>query len=157
MRVYIASDHAGFEFKKTLMAFVKELGYETVDLGPFNYDPSDDYPDFIKPLARQVAGEQGAFGIIIGGSGQGEAMAANRVNGARAAVYYGPALREQTDADGTKLDVLPSTREHNDANILSIGARFLTEDEVKKAVMVWLSASFSGNERHVRRIAKLDQ
>lgn len=156
MKVFLASDHAGFELKGKLVSFVRSLGYDAEDLGPHALDVADDYPDFIFPAARKVAETEGSFGIVIGASGQGEAMAANRIPGVRAAVYYGPAHQEQTDAGGETLDLLTSSREHNNANILSLGARFLLEEEAKDAVRQWLQTPFSGDERHVRRIQKLD-
>jgi ribose 5-phosphate isomerase B len=156
MKVYLASDHAGFELKQSLIEFVTALGYEVADMGPLSYTEDDDFPDFILPMAKKVAGESGSMGIAIGASGQGEAMAANRVKGVRAAVYYGPAAGDQTDAEGNVMDVLTSTRAHNNANILSIGARFVSGEDVEKAVRLWLSTPFSGDERHVRRNAKLD-
>lgn len=145
MKVYLASDHAGFELKQKLMDFLAAGGHQPVDLGPESLNPQDDYPDFIEPLARQVAGEVGVFGIAIGGSGQGEAMAANRVQGARATEFYG----------GT-MDVVRVSREHNNANILSLGARFVSEAEAKEAVTLFLGTPFSDEERHQRRIEKLD-
>lgn len=145
MKVLLASDHAGFELKNALVAFVALLGHEVEDMGPFTLDPTDDYPDFILPLAQRVAGE-GCVGIIAGGSGQGEAMAANRVRGVRAAVYYGGSL-----------DIIKLMREHNNANVLSLGARFLDSGDAEKALRVFLDTAFSGEERHLRRIGKLDK
>ena len=145
MRIYIASDHAGFELKKILSDFLREQGEELVDLGPVMLEPQDDYPDYIERLAERVAAEEGSFGIAIGGSGEGEAMAANRVRGARAAEYY-----------GGDLSVVKVSREHNDANILSLGARFITGVDAKKAVLLFIHTPFSGEERHQRRINKLD-
>ncbi|TSC85219.1 MAG: ribose 5-phosphate isomerase B [Parcubacteria group bacterium Gr01-1014_17] len=161
MKIYFAGDHAGFELKKELIEFVRSLGYETEDLGPFSYDANDDYPDFVIPLAKRIAenppptpsfikeGAKGADflvrGIIIGGSGQGEAIVANRFAGVRAVVYY-----------GGNLEVVRKMREHNDANILSLGARFMSEEEAKTAVKLWLETPFSGDERHMRRLAKID-
>jgi ribose 5-phosphate isomerase B len=155
MKIYIGTDHAGFELKEKLKVFISSLGYEVVDKGPFVYDADDDYPDLIRPVAEAVAGDAGSMGIILGGSGQGEAMCANRVNGARAAVFYGGAST-QTDVTGNTLDMIASMREHNNANIISLGARFMSEDEVKDAVKRFLALPFSGNERHLRRINKLD-
>jgi ribose 5-phosphate isomerase B len=160
MKVYLASDHAGFALKGALLAYVAELGHEVEDVGPHELNPGDDYPDFILPCAEKVAAGNvpgdpaSTFGIVVGGSGQGEAMAANRVKGARAAVFYGPAPRPQTDEDGDTLDLISSARIHNDANMLSLGARFLSEDEAKQAVKRFLDTPFSAEERHVRRIAK---
>jgi ribose 5-phosphate isomerase B len=144
-KVYIASDHAGFELKSALGAFLGERGYIVEDLGPHNYELADDYPDTIGPLARAIADDKTAFGIAIGYSGQGEAMVCNRTNGVRAAVYYG----------GNK-DIITLSREHNDANVLSLGAKFLSQDEAKEAVLLWLETPFSNEERHVRRISKLN-
>ncbi len=154
MRVYIASDHAGFALKQALAAYVQGLGHEVEDCGAYELDPDDDYPDFILPCARHVARDPGSFGIILGGSGQGEAMAANRVKGVRAAVYYGPASHPQTDAAGATLGIIESERAHNDANVLSLGARFISEAEAKEAVRSFLAARFAGDERHARRLRK---
>lgn len=144
MQIYIASDHAGFEMKARLAEILRARGYDVNDMGAQAYDRDDDYPDFVLPLARAVAGEDGAFGIVLGKSGHGEAMAANRVRGARAALLCGDDVR------------LKLSREHNDANILSIGVDFTTLEKATEAVVLWLSTPFSGSERHVRRIAKLD-
>lgn len=148
MQIYIASDHAGFELKNTLVSFLKEQGHEVEDCGPSIYKADDDYPDFMMPLAQKVAQNKGSFGIVIGASGQGEAMAANRVKGVRAAIFYGELAQALT--------ILKLSREHNDANVLSLGARFVSADEAKEALKLWLATPFSGEERHVRRIAKLD-
>lgn len=145
MKIYLASDHAGFELKEALIPYLSERGFVVEDLGPGTLEPADDYPDYIMPLALKVVGEKGSFGIVVGMSGQGEAMAANRVRGARAAVYVG----------GPK-DILSLSRMHNDANILSLGTRFLSPGEAKEAVLAWLQTPFSGEERHIRRIKKLD-
>jgi ribose 5-phosphate isomerase B len=144
MKIYLASDHAGFEMKEKLKDFLKEKGYEVEGLGDFIYDENDDYPDFISKAAEAVARDPDLKGIILGGSGQGEAIAANKVKGIRAVVYY-----------GGQEEIIKLSREHNDANILSLGARFLSEDEAKKAVELWLKTPFSGEERHKRRIEKI--
>lgn len=144
MKVYLASDHAGFELKQALVQYLNLLGHEAVDMGPHSLDPADDYPDFILPAARKVA-EEGSIGVIMGGSGEGEAMAANRIKGVRAAVYYGGSL-----------DIVKLAREHNDANVLSLGGRFLSAGDAEAALRTFLDTPFSGDERHVRRIAKLD-
>jgi ribose 5-phosphate isomerase B len=142
-KVYIASDHAGFELKHLLIPYIKQLGYEVEDVGDATPTPEDDYPDFIIPCAERVASDKGAFGIVIGKSGQGEAMAANRVKGARAAVYYGGSV-----------DIPALARHHNDANILSLGAGFLKAEEAHDAVRSFLQTPFSNDERHVRRLAE---
>jgi ribose 5-phosphate isomerase B len=153
MKVYLGSDHAGYELKEKLKVYLSELGHEVEDGGPFSFIKTDDYPDFIKPVAEAVAGEKGSFGVILGYSGQGEAMCANRVPGARAAVFYGEVMPEGgTDS----FEMIKLTREHNDANILSLGAHFITLDQAKFATELFLSTKFSGDERHVRRIKKLD-
>lgn len=154
-KVYFATDHAGLEGKNHLLEYVKGLGYEVEDCGAFEYDKDDDYPDFIIPCAKKVAADPESFGVILGASGQGEAMGANRVPGARAALYYGAPKGTQTDMTGKELDMIASTREHNNANILSLGGRFLSTEEMEVAVKVFLSTPFPGEERHARRIGKL--
>jgi len=144
--IYIASDHAGFELKEKLKAYLLELGYEIKDFGAFSFDSEDDYPDFIRRAAKAVADDpEGSRGIILGGSGQGEAMVANRFKGVRAVVYYGKDEK-----------IITLSREHNNANVLSLGARFLTEEEAKKVVKLWLETKFNGEERHERRVRKID-
>ncbi len=146
MKIYFASDHAGFELKEKLKEFLKGEGYDIEGCGDFVYDEQDDYPDFILKAAQAVAKDKGSKGIILGGSGQGEAIAANKVNGIRAVVYYG----------GSE-DIVRLSREHNNANILSLGARFLSEEEAKRAVLLWLKTPFSEEERHKRRIQKISE
>ncbi len=143
MKIYFASDHAGFELKKLLIERVRALGHEVEDVGATEYNAEDDYPDFIAPCAQKVAAEDGSLGIVLGKSGQGEAMVANRVKGIRAAVYY-----------GGNTELVRLTREHNNANVLSLGAGFLTPEEAGEVVDRFLSASFSHDDRHVRRLAK---
>ena len=119
MKIHIATDHAGLELKNTIKNFLKEKGHDVTDHGAHEYDALDDYPDFIFPCAKAVAADSDSRGIILGGSGQGEAMAANRLKGVRAAVFYnGPE------------DIIKLSREHNNANILSLGARFMEESEI---------------------------
>jgi ribose 5-phosphate isomerase B len=142
--IYLASDHAGFELKKKLKEFLGEEGYEFEDVGPFTFDKLDDYPDFIIPAAEKVAKHPDNKGIILGGTGQGEAIAANKVKGIRAAVFY-----------GSRKEIVELSREHNNANILSLGARFLTDNEAKESVKTWLEASYSNDKRHSRRISKI--
>lgn len=147
MKIFIATDHAGFELKGVLVPFLtEELGHEVVDCGAFNFDEADDYPDFVSVAINNLKeASDEAKAIIIGGSGQGEAILANRYSGIRAAVYYG----------GPE-EIITFSREHNDANVLSLGARFIDEMTAKRAVELWLSISFSGDERHERRIQKID-
>ena len=162
MKIFIGTDHAGFELKEKLKTYLTELelGYEVVDKGAFSFDKDDDYPDFIRPVAEAVASTNGSFGIILGGSGQGEAMTANRVPGVRAAVFYGEAIAQGVvDANGKKsndsYEIVKLARMHNDANVLSLSSRFLSEDQAKFAVELFLRTKFSGDERHIRRIKKL--
>jgi ribose 5-phosphate isomerase B len=150
MKVIFAADHAGFVLKEELKAHVVTLGYEVEDMGAYAYDANDDYPDIIAPAALAIAAQEQVRGIILGGSGQGEAMVANRIPGVRAVVYYGEPMGEHHER------IITLSREHNDANILSLGARFLTSDEAKEAVTTWLATGCSSDERHARRIAKID-
>ena len=144
MKIYLATDHAGFELKNFLKEYLISKGYNVEDCGAYKYDPLDDYPDFIIPAAEKVANQPNSRGIIIGGSGQGEAMAANRIQGVRAAVYY----------DGP-IDIVKLSRLHNNANILSLGARFLSVERATEILNIWLAEKFEG-ERHENRINKLD-
>ena len=150
MKVYFASDHAGFELKKALLDFVHlELSYEIVDCGALMLEPEDDYPPLVAGAARAVA-EDAVHGIascaiVIGGSGTGEAIVANKFRSVRACVFYG----------GNE-EIVRLSREHNDANVLSLGARFMTVDEAKAAARLWLSTPFSGDSRHARRISQID-
>lgn len=143
--IYLATDHGGFELKNKLVEYLQSKNVEVEDCGPFSYDKDDDYPDFIYPCAEKVAKDESHRGIILGGSGQGEAIVANKVKGIRAAVYY-----------GGNLDIIKLSREHNNANVLSLGARFISEDEAKQAVDLWLATSFEGG-RHERRIGKISK
>ena len=146
MKIFIGSDHAGFKLKEKLIPFLAELGHEVVDKGAFSYNESDDYPDFVKPVAEEVSKNNGSKGVIIGKSGQGEAMCANRIMGVRAAVWY-----------GGNTELIKLSREHNDANILSFAGGFVSEEEAMGAINLWLETPFSHAERHVRRIEKLDK
>lgn len=145
--IHIGADHAGFELKEELIAMLQSNGYEVVDHGAYEYEEDDDYPDFIAPVAQAVSAdmEKLSKGIVIGGSGQGEAIVANKFPNIRAVVWY-----------GSNDEIIPLSREHNDANILSIGARFVSVEEAKEAVELWLETAFGGEERHVRRINKIE-
>lgn len=159
MRVYLASDHAGFELKNDLLAFVRGLGHEVEDCGALTNNSSDDYPEIIAGAARKLSKDVSDGGdsraIVIGASGQGEAMVANRFKGVRCALYYGESGK-QVDLSGKNLDMLSSTREHNNANALSLGARFISASEAEQAVKRWLETGFSGEERHLRRIKQIE-
>lgn len=145
MKVYLGADHAGFQMKEEVKTFLRSLGYTVEDQGAFSLDQNDDYPDYMRTVARQVAANPESRGILFGGSGQGEAVVANRLPGIRATVYYG----------GPE-EIINLSRVHNNANILSIGARFVDTEQAKRVIKEWLSTDFNGEERHVRRIAKID-
>ncbi|MBX4198670.1 RpiB/LacA/LacB family sugar-phosphate isomerase [Candidatus Parcubacteria bacterium] len=147
MKIFIGSDHRGFELKSMLKFYLEAAGYEVIDKGAHEYNESDDYPDFIIPVAEAVTGDAEAKGIIIGKSGEGEAICANKVRGIRAVVYY-----------GHEPELLRLTRKDNDANVLSLASGFfLSNEDVKSAVKMWLETPFTNDERHVRRLAKIDQ
>jgi ribose 5-phosphate isomerase B len=143
MRVHIGSDHAGFELKTHLLDWLAEQRYEGVDHGPVEFDPADDYPPFVLRAATAVVNDGGSLGIVVGGSGNGEAIAANKVRGVRAALAWS----EETATLG---------RQHNDANVVAVGARMHTLDEATRLVERFLTTPFSGDERHARRIAMLE-
>lgn len=142
MRVHVGSDHAGFELKNHLVTSLRSDGHEVVDHGPAAYDAEDDYPVYCIPAAEAVVADPGSLGIVIGGSGNGEQIAANKVNGVRSALVY--------DADTAELGRL-----HNDSNVMGIGARMHSLDEAVALARVFLATDFSGEERHARRIALL--
>jgi ribose 5-phosphate isomerase B len=146
MKIALAADHAGYEMKEALELRLKQLGHEVADCGAPAFEPTDDYPGFCAAAARMVAHGDADRAVVIGGSGQGEAMVANRFRGVRCAVYAGgdPAL--------VKL-----SREHNDANALSFGARFVPLAEAINLVEVWLETPFSGDARHARRIGRIEE
>ena len=139
MRVHIGGDHAAFELHQELLTFLADEGHEVTDHGPFEYDAVDDYPVFVIRTAPAVAADPGSRGIVLGGSGNGEQMAANKVAGIRAALCY--------NADLARL-----AREHNDAQVLSMGGRMQSVEESKEMVRVFLTTDFTGEERHQRRI-----
>jgi ribose 5-phosphate isomerase B len=147
MKIYIAADHGGFQLKEQLISYLSEKGHEVEDMGNTSYDPGDDYPDFIIPLAEKVTKEmeegRQVMGIILGRSGNGEAIAANKVKGARAAVCINEEMARKA-------------REHNDANILSLGADYLNEDLAKSMVDSFVNTGFSSEERHSRRVEKIN-
>lgn len=151
MLVYIASDHAGFEMKKVVENYLLEKGHDVVDVGPFSFDQTDDYPDFIHPAIQKMKesiaelGEESVRAVILGGSGTGEAIVANRYKNVRAVVF-----------NSVNLEVVKLGREHNNANVLSVGARFVDNDYLKLALEKFLETSFDKNSRHVRRIEKID-
>ena len=142
--IVLATDHAGFELKESVKKYLLDLNYDIKDFGAFEYEPTDDYPDFINPAAKFISENDNTMGIIFGGSGQGEAMAANRFKGVRAAVFYGGPDQ-----------IIELSRLHNNANVLSFGSRFIESQHAIDLIAKWLSIEFEGG-RHQQRIAKLD-
>jgi ribose 5-phosphate isomerase B len=142
VRVYLGSDHAGFELKTRLIAWLSEAGHEPVDSGPESYRPDDDYPVYVMRAARGVAGDPGSLGIVIGGSGNGEQIAANKISGIRAALAW-------------TQETARLARQHNDANVLSLGARMYTIEEAMGFAQVFVATPFSGEQRHARRLAMI--
>ena len=143
--IYLASDHAGLKLKKEITSFLKQAKIDFIDIGPNQYDESDDYPDFIIPAAQKVAeNPERNKAIVLGGSGQGEAIAANKVKGIRAIVFYG----------GQK-EIISLSRIHNNANVLSLGARFISKEEAIEAIKLWLETEYLKEERHERRTQKI--
>ncbi len=143
-KIFLGADHAGFLLKEEIKKYLQDEGLEVEDLGAHSLDNDDDYPDFIVPVAKKVAREKGSIGIVLGGSGQGEAIAANKVKGVRAALYYGGST-----------DIIRLSRTHNNANVLSLGARFLKKEGAINAVKLWLGTEFSNEKRHLRRLKKV--
>jgi ribose 5-phosphate isomerase B len=139
MRVYIGSDHAGFELKSALIRHLGSSGFDVVDIGPASYQATDDYPAYCLETGRRVVADHGSLGIVIGGSGNGEQIAANKVTGIRAALAW-------------NLQTAQLAREHNDANVISIGARMHDEATAASFVDVFLATPFSHDPRHQRRI-----
>lgn len=153
MKIFIGTDHAGLAQKEKIISFLEESGHEVVDCGAYEYDENDDYPDYIIPVAREVSRNPlNVRGIILGGSGQGEAITANRFPHVRAVVYYG----NRPPLTGG-ISMLELTRQHNDSNVLALGSRFIADDEAVDAVRQWLETPFSNGERHKRRISKIEK
>lgn len=161
MKIVVACDHAGFDFKEKVKEFLIKEDYSVEDCGAFTFDKHDDYPDFISKAAKIVSGDpENIKGIVFGRSGQAEAMLANKFKNVRCALFYAPAIpvgaadvtgRVSTDP----FEMIRLTREHNNANMLSIGGAFIKEQDLLKVVKLWLDAPFPGHERHVRRIEKI--
>ncbi|WP_028851139.1 ribose-5-phosphate isomerase [Thermocrispum municipale] len=142
MRVYLAADHAGFELKNHLVQHLREQGHEVTDVGPAEFDPADDYPPYCIEAARRVAADEGSLGIVIGGSGNGEQIAANKVEGIRAGLAW-------------SIETARLTREHNHAQVIGLGARMHSVQEATAIVEAFLSGEPDTDERHVRRIGQL--
>lgn len=144
MKVYLATDHAGFDLKEKIKVLLEKLGYESMDCGAFEYNNDDDYPDFIGEAAKKVAEDPGSRGIVLGKSGAGESIAANKIRGIRSFL----AVNEHN---------VILAREHNDANIMSLGSEFVKEEDMEKLVDLFLKTPFSNDERHIRRINKIKE
>ena len=154
MKIFIGTDHAGYVLKEKLVSFLKLQGHEVIDKGAFEYNEDDDYPDFVIPVAKEVSKDpEGVRGIILGGTGEGEAIAANKFPHVRAVVDYGKAEAVVDDES----NIIIRSRQHNNSNILSLGARYFTEENMMEDINLWLNTPFSGDERHVRRLAKIDK
>jgi ribose 5-phosphate isomerase B len=144
MRVYVASDHAGFEFKTHLLGALIERGFDVIDVGALEYDAEDDYPPYCIEAAQKVVADPGSLGVVIGGSGNGEQIAANKVRGVRAALAW-------------NLETAQLARQHNDANVVGIGARQHSAEEATAIVLAFLDSTFSGAQRHARRIDEITE
>ncbi len=144
VKIYLASDHKGFDLKEQIKKWLASWDYNPEDLGAFRLDPQDDYPDFIASVASRVSNNANSKGIILGSSGQGEAILANKYDGVRAVVYYGGPLK-----------IIKLSRLHNDSNVLSLGASFLSPDQAKEAIKLWLETEFNQEARHKRRLKKI--
>jgi ribose 5-phosphate isomerase B len=144
MKVFLGTDHAGFELKEKVKSYLSENGYEVEDLGAFSYEALDDYPDYISKAAKAVSENPDSKGIVFGSSGQGEAMVANKFKNIRCALFYGGSL-----------EMIERTRSHNDSNMLSLGQKFISSEDAIKAVELFLNSPYSNEERHTRRIAKI--
>lgn len=144
VRVYLGSDHAGFELKAHLLQHLTSLGYDAVDVGPEAFDPDDDYPPFCIETARRVVANTGSLGVVVGGSGNGEQISANKVPGCRAAL-------------GWNVETATLAREHNDAQVLGLGARMHSPEEADAIVEAFLTTPFSGGDRHSRRLAMITE
>lgn len=142
IKIYLATDHAGFEFKEKIKAYLQGKGYDVEDCGAFELNPTDDYPDFIAVAAKKVAETPGSFGIVLGKSGAGECIVANKIKGVRAFL-------------GVSEENVRLAREHNDANVLSLGSELINEETAKTLVELFLNTPFSNEERHKRRIEKI--
>lgn len=154
--ILVGADHAGFELKKKLVDFLRSEGHAVEDMGAEKLVPDDDYPEILAPLAMRVATDPEKYaGIVIGGSGTGEAIVCNRFPGVRAAVYYGGGYNDEKS--WSSLDIVRLSREHNDANVLSLGARFVSDEEALAAARLFFGTPFSGEDRHARRIAEIDE
>ncbi len=145
--IYLASDHRGYEVKEKIKQWLGEWKMEFQDMGPLEYDPKDDYPDFVHRAAQKVSADpEHSVAIVLGHTGQGEAIVANKYKRVRAVVYY-----------GGQPEMVKLTKEHNHANVLALSATFLREAEMKDAIKLWFDTKFTFEERHVRRLKEIEQ
>lgn len=144
MKIYLGTDHAGFELKEQIKTYLKEDGYEVEDCGAFEFNKNDDYPDFISVASKKTSKDPQSFGIVFGKSGAGECIVANKIKGIRAIL-------------GFSKENVELSRLHNDTNVLSLGSAFISQDEAKELVKIFLQTPFSNEERHIRRINKIRQ
>lgn len=144
MKIYLGTDHAGFELKEKIKAFLQKEGHEVEDCGAYEFDKNDDYPDFCAKAAEGVAHNPGSFGIVFGKSGAGECIVANKIKGIRAVLCF-------------EEENIVLAREHNDANVLSLAGGFTSDEKAKELVKTFLETPFSNEKRHVRRIEKIKQ
>jgi ribose 5-phosphate isomerase B len=144
MKVYLGTDHAGFQLKEKIKSFLLEKQFEVEDCGAFEFNKDDDYPDFISKAAIKISEDLSSFGIVFGKSGTGECITANKIKNVRAVLGF--------NVENVKL-----SREHNDANILALGSAFINEDLAKELVMIFLQTQFTKDERHIRRINKIKE
>jgi len=147
-KIFISGDHAGFKIKEKVILWLEKSGYKVKDCGPYEYNKSDDYPDFVMPMSKEVSKNKNYRGIIIAGSGQGEVIASNRIKNIRTAIYYGGISPNK---------ILRLSRAHNNSNVLSLGAFFINEKEIKNAIKIWLNSPFSEDIRHKRRLKKIEK
>ncbi|HEV2340061.1 MAG TPA: RpiB/LacA/LacB family sugar-phosphate isomerase [Patescibacteria group bacterium] len=160
MKIYLGADHAGFILKEKIKEFLLEKGYNVIDEGAYREDDADDYPEFISKVAMHISQNSSDRGIILGGSGQGEAMVANKFPSVRTAVFYGKAIAQaaidiEKDKSDDPFEIVKLSRLHNNANILSLGARFLHEKDAFEAVSLWLVTPFSEELQHKRRLSEM--
>ncbi|OGH42209.1 MAG: ribose-5-phosphate isomerase [Candidatus Levybacteria bacterium RIFCSPLOWO2_02_FULL_36_8b] len=144
MKIYLGTDHAGFEFKENIKQFLRQSGHEVEDCGAFTFDKNDDYPDFISKAARKTSEDSSSFGIVFGKSGAGECIVANKIKGIRAVLGF------------TEKNIILA-RTHNDANVLSLGSEFVSSDKAYILIKLFLETPFSNEERHIRRINKIKE
>lgn len=162
MKIALTADHAGFEAYQEIGKFLEEQKHEVFKYGPENYQPNDDYPDFVYPAAKAIADKKCEVGIIIGGSGEGEAISANRLKGVRCTVFYGPVspinpIEIEGTVSSNPYEIIQLARQHNLSNMLSLASRFLSIGEMKRAIILYLDTPFGDDIRHLRRIKKIDE